>query len=70
MTNYAEGAGVSKQKRSDPREVMIEAACVVVRTCPYWEAGFARLREHTGNNKTIAVIARKLPVVIWHVLRA
>jgi transposase len=62
--------GITKQGRFELRQAMIEAAWVAVRTHPHWEAPFARLEQRIGKNKAIAAIARKLLVVIWHVLSA
>jgi transposase len=60
--------GITKQGRSDLREVMVEAAWVAVRTHPHWIAEFKRLERRIGKNKAAVAIARKLLVVIWHVL--
>jgi transposase len=62
--------GITKQGRSELRQAMVEAAWVAVRTHPHWEAAFARLEQRIGKNKAITAIARKLLVVIWHVLSA
>jgi transposase len=62
--------GITKQGRSELRQAMVEAAWVAVRTHPHWEAEFTRLGQRIGKNKAIAAIARKLLVVIWHVLSA
>lgn len=35
---------------------------------PYWKAQFERLSARIGKKKAIVAIARKLLVVVWHVL--
>ena len=47
---------------------MVEAAWVAVRSHPYWKAMFERLADRLGRPKAIVAIARKLLVVVWHVL--
>jgi len=49
---------------------MIEAAWVAVRFHPFWQAKFERLADRIGKQKAIVAIARKLLVVVWHVLTA
>gem|GEM_PF-3496749 len=44
------------------------AANVAVRSDEFWKAELARLEPRTGHNKAIVAIARKLLVVVWHVL--
>jgi transposase len=62
--------GITKQGRRELRAVLVEAAWVAVQTHPHWKAAFARLEGRVGRNKAIVAIARKLLVVIWHVLTA
>lgn len=59
---------ISKQGRRDLRRVLIEAAWSAVNTHPYWKHEFARLCRHKPQGIAIVAIARKLLVVIWHVL--
>jgi hypothetical protein len=47
---------------------MVEAAWTAVEHHPYWKAQFERLSARLGKNKAIVAIARKLLVVVWHVL--
>ena len=61
---------ITKQGRRDLRSVMIEAAWVAVRLHPFWQAKFERLAERIGKQKAIVAVARKLLVVVWHVLTA
>lgn len=61
---------ITKQGRRELRSVMIEAAWVAVRFHPFWQAKFERLADRIGKQKAIVAIARKLLVVVWHVLTA
>lgn len=59
---------LTKQGRRELRVVLIECAWVAVRHAPYWKAQFEALMHRLGKHKAIVAIARKLLVVIWHVL--
>jgi hypothetical protein len=59
---------ITKQGRKDLRWVMIEAAWVAVNHHPYWQEQFERLKKRKPPSKAIVAIARKLLVVVWHVL--
>lgn len=59
---------ITKAGRRDLRYVSIEAARIAVRFHTHWKAEFARLSPRLGDHKAIVAIARKLLVVIWHVL--
>lgn len=58
------------QGRQELRVVLIEAAWVAVKSSPFWQARFERLASRIGARKAIVAIARKLLVVLWHVLTA
>jgi len=60
--------GITKHGRADLRSALVEAAWVAVRTHPRWQAEFARLSKRMPANQAIVAIARKLLVVVWHVL--
>jgi len=62
--------GITKQGRRDLRFVLVEAARVAVQTHPYWKREFARLAKRIGEHKAVVAIARKLLIVVWHVLMA
>jgi hypothetical protein len=62
--------GITKQGRRDLRFVLVEAARVAVQTHPYWKREFARLAKRIGDHKAVVAIARKLLIVVWHVLLA
>ena len=59
---------ITKTGRRDLRHVMVNAAQVAARTDDFWKAELARLEPRIGRNKAIVAIARKLLVVVWHVL--
>jgi transposase len=62
--------GITKQGRRDLRFVLVEAARVAVQTHPYWKREFAPLAKRIGEHKAVVAIARKLLIVVWHVLMA
>jgi transposase len=59
---------ITKQGRRELRTVMIEAAWTAVRHHPHWKTQFEALAVRAGRQKAIVAIARKLLVVVWHVL--
>ncbi len=60
--------GITKQGRRELRAAMIEAAWAAVRYHPYWKGRFCDLAKRIGKLKAIVAMARKLLVVVWHVL--
>jgi len=60
--------GITKQGRRELRTALIEAAWITVRFDPTWRQQFQRLEQRIGRRKAIVAIARKLLVVVWHVL--
>jgi transposase len=60
--------GITKQGRKELRAALVEAAWVAVRFDLNWKEQFERLAQRIGRRKAIVAIARKLLVVIWHVL--
>jgi hypothetical protein len=62
--------GITKQGRRDLRFVLVEAARTALQTHPYWKCEFARLAKRIGEHKAVVAIARKLLIVVWHVLLA
>jgi transposase len=60
--------GITKQGRRELRMVLVEAAWRAVEHHAFWKAEFARLVPRLGRAKAIVAIARKLLVVVWHVL--
>ncbi len=59
---------ITKSGRKDLRWIMVEAARIAVIYDPYWKERYARLEARLGSNKAVVVVARKLLVVVWHVL--
>jgi transposase len=59
---------ITKTGRRELRWALVEAAWCAVRYSPYWKAEFKRLASRRPENVAIVAIARKLLVVIWHVL--
>jgi transposase len=59
---------ITKEGRRELRWVLVEAAQTASRTHPYWQREFQRLARRIGEKKAIVALARKLLVVIWHVL--
>jgi transposase len=59
---------ITKAGRKDLRTALVEAAQTATNTHPHWKAELARLQPRLGRNKAIIAIARKLLVVVWHVL--
>src|SRR5207245_6419570 len=63
-----DGGRITKQGRRDIRSTMVEAAWVAVGGHPYWKEQFERLAFRVGKPKAIVAIARKMLLVVWHVL--
>ncbi len=60
--------GITKQGRRELRSAMVEAAWQAVQYHPHWKVRFEHLSARLGSNKAIVAIARKLLVIVWHVL--
>jgi len=65
--SYSTGR-ITKAGRRDLRNAMVEAANHAVRSHAHWQAEFKRLEPRLGRSKTVVAIARKLLVVVWHLL--
>ena len=60
---------ITKSGRKELRWAMVEAAWRAVRMSPYWKEQYEKyLRRMRRPNQAIVVVARKLLVVVWHVL--
>jgi transposase len=59
---------ITKQGRRELRTVLVECAWAAVRYSAHWKTCFNRLAARLGRQKAIVAVARKLLVVIWHVL--
>jgi transposase len=61
--------GITKQGRRDLRTCLVEGAWRAVETNPLWKAIFQKLTQRMSEPQAIVAIARKLLVVVWHVLK-
>ncbi len=59
---------ITKQGRREIRSVMAEAAWIAVEHSAHWQQTFDTLAVRIGRQKAIVAVARKLLVVVWHVL--
>ena len=60
---------ITKSGRKELRWALVEAAWRATRISPYWKEQYEKyLRRMRKPNQAIVVIARKLLVVVWHVL--
>jgi len=61
---------ITKQGQRELRYVLSEAARAASHSHPYWKRAFAQLEKRIGESKAIVAIARKLLIIVWHVLMA
>ncbi|MFQ5401799.1 MAG: transposase, partial [Anaerolineae bacterium] len=54
--------------RRDLRWAMIQAARIAVRCHPHWKEVYKAIEARRGTMKARVAVARKLLVVVWHVL--
>ncbi len=60
---------ITKSGRKELRWALVEAAWRAIRISPYWKEQYEKyLRRMRKPNQAIVVIARKMLVVVWHVL--
>jgi len=59
---------ITKAGRKDLRSTMVRAAFSAAQSHPFWKMEFKRLEPRLGRNKTVVAIARRMLVVVWHVL--
>ena len=59
---------ITKSGRRDLRRAMVDAANHAIPHHSHFRAEYERLSSHIGRQKAIVAIARKLLVVVWHVL--
>jgi transposase len=62
------GGKISKRGRRELRTALVACAWVAVRWSAHWRHVFERLAKRIGKQRAITAVARKLLVVIWHVL--
>jgi len=59
---------ITKSGRRELRTALVEAAWSAVNSDPYWKEEFARLSRRLDTGKAIVAVARRLLVILWHVL--
>ncbi len=59
---------ITKQGRKELRHALVEAAWVAVGSHPYWREAYQKLSRRMLAGQAIVAIARRLLVVVWHVL--
>jgi transposase len=59
---------ITKQGRKELCWCLVEAAWIAVEHHPFWKQEFHKLNHRMKSSKAIVAIARKLLVVIWHVM--
>src|SRR5262249_45942642 len=59
---------ITKEGRGELRAAMVEIAWRSVQHHPRWRRRFRDLARRLGERKAIVAVARKLLVVVWHVL--
>lgn len=59
---------ITKTGRRELRTALVQAAWTAVTTDNYWRDRFSGLERRIGPQKAVIAIARKLLVVMWHVL--
>ena len=62
------GKCITKRGRRELRWAMVEAAWRAVRSDPHWKDQFEDLKKRKHPSQAIVAIARKMLVVVWHVL--
>ena len=65
-TTFSSGK-ITKQGRTELRQVLIEVAWAAVQNSPIWRERYQKLAHKTGSQKAIVAIARRILVTIWHV---
>ena len=59
---------ITKAGRSILRWLMVEAAHIAIRHDPHWRQVYQHIAARRGHSIALVAIARKLLVVIWHLL--
>ena len=62
------GGHITKSGNPMLRWLMVEAARTAVRYDPHWRRVHARIARRRGTNIATVAVARKLLVVVWHLL--
>lgn len=66
--NYSHTGHITKAGNSQIRWLMVEAAWNAVRWEPHWRKVYDRIKQRRGSSIAIVAVARKLLVVVWHLL--
>jgi transposase len=61
---------ISKQGRVHARWLLVEAAHCAVRSSGPLQAFYRRVKARKGTNVAVVAAARKLTVILWHILRS
>ena len=64
----AKTGAITKAGRKDLRRSLIHAAHMAARSHPHWKRQYQEMCRRMPKQKAIVAVARKLLVVIWHVL--
>lgn len=64
----SQSGAITKAGRKDLRRSLIHAAHMAVRSHPHWKRQYQEMCRRMPKQKAIVAVARKLLVVIWHVL--
>lgn len=67
--NRAYTGHITKAGSSELRWLMVEAARSAIRFDPYWQRVAERINRRRGSHVAAVAVARKLLVVIWHLLQ-
>lgn len=59
---------ITKAGRKDLRYAMVEAARHAIQDHAHWKAEYERLSHTIGQKKAIVAIARKMLMMVWHLL--
>lgn len=66
----ARTGAISHQGSAHARGLLVEAAHAAARTPGPLHAFFQRVRARRGEQKAVVAVARKLAIIVWHVLRS
>ncbi|GAB5492675.1 MAG: hypothetical protein Phog2KO_28900 [Phototrophicaceae bacterium] len=58
---------ITKQGRTELRQVLIEVAWVAVQNNSLWRQRYQKIAQKRESQKAIVAIARRILVTIWHV---
>jgi transposase len=67
--NKAYHGPITKSGQPILRWLMTEAARCAIRFDPHWQRVYQRIAKRRGSNIAVVAVARKMLVVIWHLLK-